>query len=106
MTPVGGPGQTAVTFGRACYSAWSAREKQLPTGKRVLSKLGRLAAKPILHYLLPWTLPRLDPWLGGELITAGYMVEAVRRENSQNPRTSVPAEQASQSQKQLATAGA
>ncbi len=78
ITPVGGPGQTCVTFGRAFYSSWQARERTLSGAAKLLSILGRAPSKLLFHFLLPWTLPKLDGWLGAQTICAAYMVVATR----------------------------
>src|SRR4029434_729006 len=54
ITAVGGPGQTAVTFGRAFYAAWGAKERSLSLPARLLSLGARAPAKLLLHFLLPW----------------------------------------------------
>lgn len=78
ITPVGGPGQTCVTFCQAFYSTWGDREKSLTAVPRFFSKCARAVAKIGVHFILPRLLPKFDPWLGSRLICAGYMVEATR----------------------------
>jgi SAM-dependent methyltransferase len=77
-TPVGGPGRSAVVFSQAFYDAWRAAERKLSPGMRPLSWLVRGGVKILVHYFLPWLLPRFDPWLGNERICSNYLVEATR----------------------------
>ncbi|MBM3835343.1 MAG: class I SAM-dependent methyltransferase [Verrucomicrobia bacterium] len=78
ITPVSGPGRTAVTFLQAFYLMWAAAERKLGPGRRLLSLLGRAPAKLMIHYVLPWILPRFDSWLGSKTICSGYLVAAER----------------------------
>lgn len=78
ITPVGGPGRTAVTFLVAFHTIWSAAEKKLGLGRRLISMMFRLPAKLKIHYLAPRILPRLDGWLGNQLVCSSYLVAATR----------------------------
>jgi len=83
MTAIGGPGRSAVIFGQAFYSAWTAAEKRLSVSSRFVSKFFRAIAKIPLHYLLPRVLPRFDSWLGNHEICTGYLVVAIRKQAKQ-----------------------
>jgi SAM-dependent methyltransferase len=99
ITPVGGPGQTCAAFGRAFYTAWQAKERSLSGAAKLISIAGRAPAKLLLHFLLPWTFPKLDSWLGSELICSGYMVESTRvasDSSGSNPTGRRPAQPARQ----------
>lgn len=83
ITPVGGPGRTAVIFLQAFYSIWSAAEKELKPGfRRFLSMIFRAAIKLKIHYIAPRILPRFDPWLGNQLVCSSYLVAATRIEKT------------------------
>jgi SAM-dependent methyltransferase len=78
ITPVGGPGRSCVAFCQAFYTEWSAAEKKLGVAPRFASLGFRALAKVLAHYVLPWLLPKFDPWLGSQTICSGYMVAAMR----------------------------
>jgi SAM-dependent methyltransferase len=79
ITPVGGPGRTCVVYCQVFYSAWSSAERRAKPLQRLGSRVLRLAAKPVVHYLLPWLLPRFDSWLGTDLVCSCYLVAASRQ---------------------------
>ncbi len=78
VTPVGGPGRSGVVVMQVFYQSWSAWERRLPQPQRLLSRALRLLAKLPIHYLLPWTLPRLDAHLDRHLICSEFLVVATR----------------------------
>ena len=79
MIPVGGPGRTAVVFLQSFYLSWSERERTLGPLARFGLMIPRAVAKLFVHYLLPATLPQLDPWLGTKLVCSGYLVTGIRK---------------------------
>ncbi|MGD1089275.1 MAG: class I SAM-dependent methyltransferase [Verrucomicrobiota bacterium] len=78
IRPVGGPGRTSVIYVQGFYSTWSEQEKKLTPMKRVLSKCFRALMKIRVLYILRWLLPKMDTWLGGNIICSGYLVAATR----------------------------
>jgi SAM-dependent methyltransferase len=78
ITPVGGPGRACASICQAFYTQWSAAEKRLPFGKKIISVAFRAWAKLFAHYILPRILPRFDTWLGGQTVCHGYMVVGTR----------------------------
>jgi SAM-dependent methyltransferase len=78
ITPVGGPGRTCVNYCQVFYTAWSSSERRAKPVQRWGSRLLRIAAKPLVHYLLPWLLPRFDDWLGSSAVCSCYLVAATR----------------------------
>lgn len=80
IIPQGGPGRAAVSFMQGYYMNWRSREQSLNPGLRLLSWGGRMLLKIPFHYLFPWTLPKLDPWLDRNQICIGLMVTATRKE--------------------------
>jgi len=79
LIPVGGPGRSCVVFAETFCLAWKRKEEQLPPIQKWLSKFARMLFKLPVHYLLPLTLPRLDRWIGSELICSSYLVSATKR---------------------------
>lgn len=78
ITPIGGPGLSAVIFSQAFYSRWAEAERELNPLRKLFSKLLRANAKIWCHWLLPLLLPKFDRWLGNKVICSGYMVAATR----------------------------
>jgi SAM-dependent methyltransferase len=78
ITPVGGPGRSVAVFAFVWYQAWSAAEAKARPSRRWLSRTLRAVVRPFALYLLPWLLPRLDPFLGSASVCSGYMVAARR----------------------------
>jgi SAM-dependent methyltransferase len=78
ITAVSGPGRVCVYFCQAFYSACAVAEQRARPLWRWTSRLLRAGAKPFVHYLLPWLLPRFDAFVGNEVICFGYMVAATR----------------------------
>lgn len=78
ITPVGGPGRSCVVVLQVLYQNWSIWERRLHLPQRLLSRALRLLAKLPVHYLLPWTLPRLDAHLDRNLICSEFLVAATR----------------------------
>ncbi|MBI4660981.1 MAG: methyltransferase domain-containing protein [Verrucomicrobia bacterium] len=77
-TCAGGPARTCVTFCQAFYASWSEAEKKLKPLPRMVSLPFRAAAKVAVHYVLPFLLPKFDPWLGSRQIYSTCMVAAIR----------------------------
>jgi SAM-dependent methyltransferase len=78
ITPQGGPGRVAVSSLHSYYIAWRAWESAQGSLKRTGSLVLRMLLKLPVHYLLPWTLPKLDPQLPRDHNCVGLMVAAVR----------------------------
>jgi SAM-dependent methyltransferase len=78
LEPVGGPGRTCIVFVQAFYNSWAEAEKGLGLLPRLFSRTLRAFAKIPAHWTLPRLLPRMDPWLGNDLICSGYLVSATR----------------------------
>jgi SAM-dependent methyltransferase len=78
ITPVGGPGRSCACFCQVFYLAWAAAERRAHPAVRWTSRLVRAGFKPLVEYLLPWSLPRLDRWLGNDMVCSSYMVAATR----------------------------
>lgn len=78
LTPVGGPGRSAVVALQVFYQSWSAWERSLRPSKRLLSRAARRLAKLPVHYLLPWALPKFDAHLDRNLVCSQFLVAATR----------------------------
>jgi SAM-dependent methyltransferase len=78
ISPVGGPGLSAVIFCQAFYARWGESERELSSARRFASKTFRAIAKIAFHEIFPRVLPKFDPWLGNKTICSGYMVAATR----------------------------
>jgi len=78
ITPVGGPGRTAVVYLQVFYTAWGAHEKMLPFFQRITSKCLRTLAKLPIHLILPRVLPKFDRWLGPKVVCSAYLVRGTR----------------------------
>lgn len=78
VTPVGGPGRSCVAYAQAFHLAWSAREKKAGLALKTISRIFRVIPKVLCQFILPRTLPLMDPWLGSDLVCSGFMVEARR----------------------------
>lgn len=83
ITPVGGPGTTAMIFMKAFYARWGEAERKLSGAGWVVSRLFRGFSKLFVHYVFPFVLPRFDAWLGSDIICSGYLVAARRRQQDQ-----------------------
>jgi len=80
IIPVGGPGRSAVVYVQAFYQVWGTSEKKLKGPLWLASRLARALAKIPAHWLLPRLLPRMDGWLGADLVCSGHMVTATRND--------------------------
>ena len=78
IVPQGGPGRTALSYIQAFYRSWRTWEQTLHGFKRLLSLAGRMSVKIPVHYLLPWILPKFDPYLDGNQMATGFMAAATR----------------------------
>ncbi len=78
VVPVGGPGRSVVIFAQLQYQLWAEAEKKLLGWRHLVSKVGRGFFKIPAHIFLPRLLPRLDPWLGNQVVCAGHLVAATR----------------------------
>jgi SAM-dependent methyltransferase len=78
ITAVGGPGQACVNAGRTLYFEWAAAEKRASFFPRICSRGLRALAWPVIHYLIPGILPRMDPVLGSRVVCSGHLVAATR----------------------------
>jgi SAM-dependent methyltransferase len=78
VMPVGGPGRSVVIFAQMFYNVWAEAEKKLSGLRRWASLAGRAVFKVPAHIVLPRVLPKLDPWLGSNVVCNGYMVAATR----------------------------
>jgi hypothetical protein len=79
ITPVGGPGRSAVVYTQGFYNAWAEREKTLGPLPWLLSRVFRALCKVPFHFVFPRLLPRLDRWLGSERVCSGYLVVGIRQ---------------------------
>jgi SAM-dependent methyltransferase len=77
ITPVGGPGRCCAVFCQTCYLAWSTAERRFGPARRLFSRTARAPVKLLVHYVLPYLLPKFDRWLGADLVCSGYLVAAV-----------------------------
>jgi SAM-dependent methyltransferase len=78
VAAVGGPGRACGAFAWTFYSAWVEAERQARPTRRWLSRCLRLVAAPVVHYLLPWILPKFDPFLGNDVVCCDLLVAATR----------------------------
>ncbi len=78
INPIGGPGQACVNAGRSFYFEWAAAERRASFLPRLISRVLRAGAWPVLHYLIPWALPRFDDVLGSKVVCSGHLVAATR----------------------------
>lgn len=78
VTPVGGPGRSVVIFAQLHYQLWAEAERSLGGWRRLVSRVARWSVKIPVHWILPRLLPRLDSWLGCDVVCAGYLVAATR----------------------------
>jgi SAM-dependent methyltransferase len=78
VTPVGGPGQACVALILTFYFAWQSADRKASPLRRAVSVACRQLVRPILHYLLPWLLPKFDRYLGSGLMCCEYLVTATR----------------------------
>jgi hypothetical protein len=76
-----------VIFAQMLYNVWAEAEKKLSGLHRLASLAGRALFKVPAHGLLPRVLPKLDPWLGSNVVCNAYMVAATR---SAGPATAPP----------------
>jgi len=74
----GGPGRLVCANFQAFFADWRIWERELPPVKRALSLTGRMGVKLPVHYLLPWLLPKFDPYLDTCENSIGLMVAATR----------------------------
>lgn len=81
ITAQGGPGRVAVSMAHAFYSTWREWEQKQSGLMKVTSLAARMLVKFPVHYVLPNTLPKLDPHVDRTRNCIGLMVVAVRDKN-------------------------
>jgi SAM-dependent methyltransferase len=78
IVAIGGSGRSTVVFSQAFYAEWARAERELFGWRRFASLVFRALAKPFVHFILPYSLPKFDSWLGPRLVCSTYLVEATR----------------------------